>query len=112
MIGLGLVGRLALPHFYRGAKPTWILAVVRVSSLFRLVAVYACLLATGVDAAVTLTPATGGSNIVADRAANATSPAWTALGPIIIREGNKFDFSSGTNLALSDDDRPQGRPCR
>src|SRR5439155_12066127 len=31
---------------------------------------------------------------------NATSPAWTALGPIVIREGNRSDFSSGANLTL------------
>src|SRR5437763_5300396 len=58
------------------------------------------LLGTGAYAAVTITSATGGTNILADKAANATSPAWTALGPMVIREGNKFDFSSGSNLTL------------
>ncbi len=99
-IGLDLLAWLALPHFHRGAKPAWTLAAVRVSSLFRLAAIYVCLLATCAYAAVTVTPATGGTNILADKAANATSPAWTPLGPIIIKEGNKFDFSSGANLTL------------
>ena len=62
--------------------------------------VWATLLGTGAYAAVTITSATGGVNILADKAANATSPAWTSLGPIIIREGNKFDFGSGANLTL------------
>src|SRR2546427_11487706 len=77
--GAPIFFRLALPHFYRGAKPAWTLAAVRVSSVFRLVAVYACVLATGVYAAVTLTPATGGAKIVADKAAHATSPGLAAL---------------------------------
>src|SRR6266850_6753799 len=68
--------------------------------LLRLMVVCAAFLALSTYATVTLTAATGGTNIPADKAANATSPAWTALGPIVIREGNKFDFSSGANVTL------------
>src|SRR5207245_7449256 len=91
-IGLSLSGRLALPQSRRG--------VVLVSWPLRLIVVCVSLLGTGAYAAVTITSATGGTNILADKAANAISPAWTALGPIVIREGNKFDFSSGANLTL------------
>ncbi len=52
---------------------------------------------------VTITPATGGTNISADKSANATLPAWTTLGAISIDEGspgNKNDFSSGTGVTL------------
>src|SRR5205823_8418770 len=82
----------AFPWLGRGYTRIWL--------LFRLMVVCASLLGTGAYAAVTITSATGGANIPADKAANAISPAWTALGPIVIREGNKFDFSSGANLTL------------
>ncbi|HEY6169195.1 MAG TPA: hypothetical protein VI454_14225, partial [Verrucomicrobiae bacterium] len=51
-------------------------------------------------ASVSVTPASGGTNILADHAANAPSPAWTTLGPIIIDEGNKADIGSGTGRTL------------
>src|SRR5262245_15575883 len=53
--------------------------------------------------AVTITPASNGSNISADKAANATSPAWTTLGAITIDEGsngNKNNFGAGTDVTL------------
>src|ERR1044071_9377129 len=51
-------------------------------------------------ATVTITSATNGTSISADKAASAISPAWTSLGAITIREGNKFDFSTGTGVTL------------
>src|ERR1041384_3160044 len=42
---------------------------------------------------VAVTPATGGTNISADKAQNATSPAFTTLGNIVITEGAEPDFS-------------------
>ncbi|MCX6120398.1 MAG: hypothetical protein NTX44_02110 [Ignavibacteriales bacterium] len=51
-------------------------------------------------AAVTVTAATGGTNISADKAANATSPAWTALGNIVITEGANGDFATGTGVTF------------
>src|SRR5262249_11597971 len=58
------------------------------------------LLADRLFASVTITAATGGTNISADKAANASSPAWTTLGPIVIAERNKFDFSAGSGVTL------------
>src|SRR5689334_9163887 len=49
---------------------------------------------------VQVTPASGGTGLSADTAANAVSPAWTALGPITISEAANGDFSSGTNVTL------------
>src|SRR5258706_1941720 len=43
--------------------------------------------------AVSVTAATGGTNISADNAANATSPVFTALGNIVITEGATTDFA-------------------
>ncbi len=51
-------------------------------------------------AAVTVTAASGGTNISADKAANAASPAWTTLGNIVISENAKGDFAAGTNQTL------------
>src|SRR5215213_5305347 len=42
--------------------------------------------------ATTVTPAAGGTNISADKAANATSPAFTTLGDIVIAENVNNDF--------------------
>lgn len=49
-------------------------------------------------AAVTITTATGGANISADKASNASSPAWTTLGNITISESssNKNEVANGT----------------
>jgi pectate lyase len=67
----------------------------------------ACILLIGIAlsgnmliAAVTVTPATGGTNISADNAANAATPAWTTLGNIVITEGAKTDFATGTGVTL------------
>src|SRR5439155_15151509 len=46
-----------------------------------------CLGTSSALATVSITAATGGA-ISADKAANATSPAWTTLGPIVISEAN------------------------
>jgi hypothetical protein len=49
---------------------------------------------------VNITAATGGGAISADTAANATSPSWTSLGPIVIAENGNADFGVGTNITL------------
>jgi len=53
---------------------------------------------TGVQAALTVTTATGGTSISADKADNATSPAWTSLGRIVLTEpggsANRCNLSS------------------
>ncbi|MES2410666.1 MAG: YDG domain-containing protein [Bacteroidota bacterium] len=46
---------------------------------------------------VTVTSATGGINLSADKAANATTPAYTTLGDITIRESNKADIAGFSN---------------
>ena len=52
-------------------------------------------------AAVTVTPASGGTGISADKAANATSPAYTTLGNIVIAENANTDFAPNqTNRTL------------
>lgn len=51
-------------------------------------------LARNSEAALVVTTATGGTSISADKAANATSPAWTTLGSIILEETNNADFPS------------------
>jgi len=61
------------------------------------------LCATKAFGAVTITPATNGVNISADKAANASSPMWTSLGPIVIDETsnpNRDNFASGNNVTL------------
>jgi hypothetical protein len=45
-----------------------------------------------VEAAVTVTPASGGTGISADRAANSTTAQWTTLGNIVIDENNNADL--------------------
>jgi|GEM_PF-2653310 len=42
-----------------------------------------CLVTSIASGQVVVTPASGGTNIPADKAANATSPAWTTLGDIV-----------------------------
>lgn len=60
-----------------------------------------CLFASPAWGQVVVTAATGGTNISADKAANATSPAWTTLGNIVISEnGNNASFAVGTNVTL------------
>ena len=54
--------------------------------------------------AVTVTPATGGTNISADKAANSTSPAggtFSTIGNILISENLINDFSASGTLILS-----------
>src|SRR5215213_3836664 len=50
--------------------------------------------------ATTVTPATGGANISADKAANATLPAFTTLGDIVIAENVNNDFPVQANSTL------------
>ncbi len=58
------------------------------------------LTANSVLANVTILKATGGS-ISADKAANATSPAYTTLGNIRLTEGAVGDFAVGTGVTLT-----------
>ncbi len=58
----------------------------------------------GVWGQVVITTATGGTNISADKAANATSPAYTLLGNITLAETGKKDFDNGTFIL----DAPSG----
>jgi len=51
-------------------------------------------------AVVTVTGASGGSNLSADTAANASAPAWTTLGAITIAEGETGDFATDTDVTL------------
>src|SRR6266481_5074423 len=53
-----------------------------------------------VFATVTVTAATGGTNLSADKAQNATSPAFTTLGNIVIAENVTSDFAIGTGVTL------------
>src|ERR1043166_4354169 len=52
------------------------------------------------EAAVSITAATGGTNLSADLAQNSAAPAFTTLGNIVITEGNANDFASGTSRTL------------
>lgn len=55
-------------------------------------------------AAVTITAATLGTNLSADRAANAIAPVWTTLGTIQIQEGLVTDIPANqitTTIILS-----------
>jgi len=52
------------------------------------------------QAAVTVTAATGGTIISADKAQNAAAPAFTTLGDILIAEGASGDFPSQTGKSL------------
>lgn len=52
-------------------------------------------------ATVTITKATGGTSISADKAENAVSPLYTTLGNIVITEGAGNDFSTGTNVSFT-----------
>ncbi len=69
---------------------------------FALVVTLVAMFAVSAQAAVTVTPASGGTNISADKAANATTPAYTALVNIIIVEGANTDFahSGGSVVTL------------
>ncbi len=54
------------------------------------------------NAIVVVNPATGGTNICSNLAANGTTPGFTALGPMTVQEGagggvNNGDFAAGTN---------------
>jgi hypothetical protein len=51
-------------------------------------------------AAVRITPASGGTALLSDYAANSVSPVWTTLGPITIQERKKSDIGAGAGLTL------------
>ncbi|MHB9019408.1 MAG: fibronectin type III domain-containing protein [Minisyncoccota bacterium] len=73
-------------------KITTLLAVIFVTAFFSPISV---------EAAVAITAATGGTNISADNAANAASPAWTTLGNIVITSQANNDFAkNATNATL------------
>ena len=63
-----------------------------------------CTFAFTLQAAVSVTGGTGGSGISADKAANATSPAWTSLSTIVVSEGNgspgRPDFNTSGTIIL------------
>src|SRR5262245_36241924 len=62
---------------------------------------FALVAASTAFGSVTLTPASGGLNISADRAANASSPLpWTTLGQMTIVEGAKGDIGNSGTLVL------------
>ena len=72
-----------------------------VLGLLTIAAVAAIVYVQIASAAVTVTAATGGTSISADKAANAASPSYTALGNIVITEGNNGDFATPqTNTTL------------
>ena len=72
----------------RPALPLWLLTLSLLLSGFHL------------NAAVTVTPASGGAAISADTAATGGTGAWTTLGAITIAEGANSDFAAGTNVTL------------
>ena len=53
-----------------------------------------------VVADVVVTPATGGTNISADNAANATSPLYISIGDIVVTESLATDIAAGTAQTL------------
>src|SRR5437667_12207419 len=55
---------------------------------------------TMTQAAVTVTAATGGTNVSADRAQNGAAPAYSTLGNIVIQEGANGDFATGNHRTL------------
>src|SRR6185436_14543259 len=91
----GCSGRIARSSFALFQSASWQLA------LFFRVVLISSLAGSHSFAAVIITNATGGTNLSPDTAANATSPTWTTLGLIAIREGNRTDISSsGGTLVL------------
>ncbi|HXI83392.1 MAG TPA: hypothetical protein VNL17_04795 [Verrucomicrobiae bacterium] len=88
-------GRLLFPatSVRRSWRPTLFLAVC---AALALLAFAPASRANG----VTATTASGGSNISADTAQDATSPAFTTLGNIVIAENATADFAIGTNVTL------------
>ena len=58
------------------------------------------LFASFTNAQVTVTPATGGTNISADKAANAAAGSFTTLGNIVLTASASGNFSVGANQTL------------
>src|SRR5882724_869233 len=88
-------GRLLFPA--TSARRRWRPALfLTVGAALALLAFVPAARATGVS----VTAASGGSNISADTAQNGTSPAFTTLGNIVIAENATGDFSIGTNVTL------------
>jgi hypothetical protein len=54
------------------------------------------------SATVSLSPATGGTNICANKAATGSAPAWTTLSSITILEGITDDIQGGSGSAITD----------
>jgi hypothetical protein len=68
---------------------------------YRLSVVFFCiLLSLKSFATVTVTPASQGTGISADKSAGSSSAAFTALGDIVITSGAAADFTAGTNVTL------------
>jgi len=67
-------------------------------------AIVALLLSTGAltaAASTTTTPASGGTNLSADKAQNGAASAFTALGNVVITEGANNDFRTSGTLILT-----------
>src|SRR5689334_10527792 len=52
-------------------------------------------------ATTTTTPASGGTNVSADRAQNGAAPAFTTLGNMVVTEGSNSDFQTSGTLVLT-----------
>lgn len=64
------------------------------------VLVLICCVCITASAAVSVTAATGGTNICSNKAVTGSAPAFTTLGPIVITEGANTDFSIGTSVIV------------
>lgn len=59
------------------------------------------LLSFQANAVATITRATGGTLISADKAENASAPSYTTLGNVVITEGTMNDIAIGTNVTFT-----------
>jgi hypothetical protein len=75
---------------------TFLLNFIESSLLTRLLVMSFLLLTSISMEGQNITQFTGGTNISADKAANATSPAYTTLGNLVVAEVNKKDLTTGT----------------
>lgn len=62
---------------------------------------FSLLIYTQAQAVVTITKASGGTLISADKAENAIAPQYTTLGNVVITEGASTDFAVGTNVTIT-----------
>ncbi len=72
------------------------------TSLFKLFIIAGVILfCSEANAVVTITKATGGTTISADKSENAVSPSYTTLGSVVITEGSLTDFSIGSGVTFT-----------